>query len=186
MKKRYVLLSVVLFILLIFSIPVYAQGVDIYTNVPRFHIVTLNVNGGGKVCVNSEEINGSYRAERQSRLKYSFIPCEGYRLDRVVYDGNDITLSLKDDFFTSAPLVHDTVMNVTFVKNSDQLYGSDKTDNIFENITDLKTSDKYENNHPFLVETGDLNNNVIYICIASGSLLAIILCILLSKRKSKI
>ncbi len=176
-KKIYVILPVILLTMLVFSFSVYAQDVDIYTNVPQLHTVTINVYGGGKVYMNNSEVNGSYKIKRQSSLKYCFNPCEGYKLDKVIYDSDDVTSDIKGEYFTAVPVVRDTVMNVTFVKNNDE---------IASKIIGIKTDNEYKHNTQFTITTGDTKDNLIYICISTISFIIIILCIIFSNKEFKV
>ncbi|MBQ3929297.1 MAG: hypothetical protein VZR73_17025 [Acutalibacteraceae bacterium] len=112
MKKIAVLLMT---LILLCSIPmtVYADSVRIDTDVPASHSVMVDVTGGtvkadGVVCKDQIAV------ERQKSQLYELVPEKGYQLDKLYYNGQDVTSLVKDNQFVADPIHADGVLKVLF------------------------------------------------------------------------
>ena len=88
--------------------------------------VTLRIGEHGAVQVNGKSYTGdtSIQAPVGTVLTYTFLPDAGYQLSALTYDGDVVTGSVKDGAYAASPLIGNTELKVTFVKQAGPLPAS--------------------------------------------------------------
>ncbi len=122
MRKKNKLLSAllaVLFLLSAMSISAFAAdgsggSTTLTTTIPC--TVTLQVGDHGKVTVNSTDYTGdaSFTAAVGTALTYTFTPNTLYKVDKVIYNGTDVTGELSGNTYTAPALAGNASLSVSF------------------------------------------------------------------------
>ena len=120
MKRQNKLLSAFLAVLLLISaMSVSAFAADggsttLTTTIPC--TVTLQVGDHGKVTVNSTDYTGnaSFTAAVGTALTYTFTPNTLYKVDKVIYNGTDVTGELSGNAYTAPALAGNAALSVSF------------------------------------------------------------------------
>ena len=120
MRKTNKILSVILAVLLLFSaMSVTAFAADggnttLTTTIPC--TVTLQVGDHGKVTVNSTDYTGNagFTAAVGTALTYTFTPNTLYKVDKVIYNGSDVTGELSGNAYTAPALAGNATLSVSF------------------------------------------------------------------------
>lgn len=122
MRKKNKLLSAllaVLFLLSAMSVTAFAAdggggNTTLTTTVPC--TVTLQVGDHGKVTVNSTDYTGdaSFTAAIGTALTYTFTPNTLYKVDKVIYNGTDVTGELSGNTYTAPALAGNASLSVSF------------------------------------------------------------------------
>lgn len=120
MKKILASLSVVILAAVIFCTTVFAQSAEIKTSVPKFHTVTLTVEGCGKIIADGEILDGEILVERLTTEDFILSPDDGHALLQVICDGKDVTELVRDGVFTLEAINHDTELTVIFTAAADE------------------------------------------------------------------
>ena len=130
MRLRKLLAGVgVLCLCAVLFMPVQAQAaeqsngtVTITTEIPDTHTATLLIDGKGTVAVDKETYTAQRQDIRLPRLEetvWVFSPADGYELERVLYNGSNVTSELEDSSYTADGVYEDgTTVEVTFKKGS--------------------------------------------------------------------
>lgn len=120
MRKHNKILSVFLAVLLLFS----AMGVTAFAadggnttltaEIP--FTVTLQVGDHGKVTANSTDYTGnaSFTEAVGTALTYTFTPDTLYKVDKVIYNGTDVTDELSGSTYTAPALAGNSTLSVSF------------------------------------------------------------------------
>ena len=117
MKK----IAVIMLAVLLFCVPCMtasavgssSDSATVTANVPATHRVTF-IFHGGRGEENGIGLNETADYYRQSIHTYHFISDEGKSVDKVLYGDEDVTVQVKDSYFTVPPLVADMVLEVFF------------------------------------------------------------------------
>lgn len=91
----------------------------ITTQVPDTHTAYLNIEGKGSVQIEGQTYTQSQeiKIERLKNIMYTFLNEDGYKLNKVMYNGDDVTAKLVDNKYRAKPVYEDgTTIRVTFVK----------------------------------------------------------------------
>lgn len=125
MKKIICLLGS-LVLLMSVSITAFAAETVLTAEVPNAHTVTVTSEGGrvaldGAVCKDTTEM------ERHKEQSYRIIPDAGKLIDKVLYNGEDVTAQLEKGVFTAPKLVRDAELEVVY-KNAPSAPDSKKYD----------------------------------------------------------
>lgn len=112
MKK---ILSVLLGLVLAcgLSVTAFAGEATISTTVPQRHTVTVEADGG-KVIANNKVCGDTVLIERQKEQIYWIVPNEGKELDKLYYNGEDVTAQMAGSRFTAPALIGDAALRAVF------------------------------------------------------------------------
>ena len=116
-----VLACAILVIVMMGSAALADNDVTISTVVPEANTVEISVASGGKVTVDGTENrtgDSDITRPRGSSITFTIVPDEGYEVDGVFYNGEDITDKIKNGEFDLERLVSDGLLEVTFRKVS--------------------------------------------------------------------
>ena len=124
--KKIICLLCSLFLLMSVSITAFAEETVLTAEVPNAHTVTVTSEGGrvaldGTVCKDAAEV------ERHKEQSYRIIPDAGKLIDKVLYNGEDVTGQLQKGVFTAPKLVRDAKLEVVY-KNAPPAPDSRKYD----------------------------------------------------------
>lgn len=119
MLSKPVMFLMLAVIFLTAAVTVHAESAFINTEVPYSHLVSVDIIGKGTVTAGGSMTDNGFVVERHNRQKYTFTACDGYRLERVIYDGEDITGNITEDIFTADGIDHDICMTVIFTPIAD-------------------------------------------------------------------
>lgn len=125
-----VLAFALLVIVLLGSAAMAEDNANISTVVPESNTVEISVQSGGKVTVDGSENHtgdSDITRPRGSSITFTIVPDEGYEVDSVFYNGEDITDKIKNGEFDIEKLLSDGLLEVTFRKVSPASPGG-KTD----------------------------------------------------------
>lgn len=120
MRKHNKILSVFLAVLLLISaMSVTAFAADGGNTTLTAEIpctVTLQVGDHGKVTVNSTDYTGdaSFTEAVGTALTYTFTPNTLYKVDKVIYNGTDVTSELSGSTYTAPALAGNATLSVSF------------------------------------------------------------------------
>ncbi len=110
-------------LLFCFLIPVsaFAAETTLTTTVPSDISLKIQISGKGSVFVNGKEYKKSKEItlKRSGEILYKIVPNKNYEVKSVLYNGDDMTESLKDGTFSVA-VNGDAVLKVDFVKASER------------------------------------------------------------------
>lgn len=112
MKKLTALLTAIL-LLCGMSTAAFAKEVTIRTTVPKYHTVTI-VAKGGSVAADGTVCGQTVQVERQKVQNWWLLPEGGKVLDKVYYNGEDVTAQVAAGVFTAPALVADAILEVIF------------------------------------------------------------------------
>lgn len=96
-----------------------ASTTIITTQVPETHTAYLNIEGKGSVQIEGQTYTQSQeiKIERLKNIMYTFLNEDGYKLNKVMYNGDDVTAKLVENKYRAKPVYEDgTTISVTFVK----------------------------------------------------------------------
>lgn len=111
--KKIIGFACIVFLLLTLSVPTFAQETVITADVPVSHTVTV-ISDNGKIIIDGKAVSGKQQIERHKKQSYRIIPQEGKQLDKLLYNGEDVTSQVKNSVYTAPPLVHDAVLIATY------------------------------------------------------------------------
>jgi len=118
--KRFIAFIVTLLLLpaLFASAAAAAEEVVLTADVPAKHAVTLDVGEGGAVSVGGTVYTGSGQVDidRHTEAQYTLKPDDGYALERVLYNGEDVSAQVNRGVFTAPPIVAEASLQVSFRK----------------------------------------------------------------------
>ena len=85
---------------------------------PVTYDFAINMNEGGKVICDGQEYTASttIKAEENKQFEISVTPNEGYEIESVFYNGNDLTYDLQNGSYTLPAITDNSVLDVKFVK----------------------------------------------------------------------
>ncbi len=118
MKK---LLSIVVALAMLFCLAIPVFATELTTSVPYEHSVTVTYNEGGYVLVNGRVCpNGAqFNINRFGEIDLSVILENGYHLESVTVNGEDVTEYYADGNLRIADITNDVNVNFTFAKCAD-------------------------------------------------------------------
>ncbi len=107
----------VLLLLSLFSITAFADSggtTTLTTTIPC--TVTLQVGDHGKVTVDGTDYtgNGSFQRDAGTAVTYTFDPNGLYSVDKVIYDGTEVTSELSGNTWTAPALTGNAALSVSF------------------------------------------------------------------------
>lgn len=111
--KKLTALLVSLLLICGMSITVFADGVKISTQVPNFHTVSIEAEGG-RVIVDGQICEDSVHIERQKEQAWWIVPERGKVLSALYYNGEDVTAQVKAGVFTAPALVRNATLEAVF------------------------------------------------------------------------
>lgn len=119
MKKNIKILSSIfasLVLALVISVASFAEGLTTVISVSIPGAVTLQVGNHGKVSLNGTEYTGYVRlpAAGGESYTYTISPSFLYRIDKVIYNGTDVTNSIVDNTFAAPPTTGNDNLSVSF------------------------------------------------------------------------
>mgnify|MGYP004448311097 CR=1 FL=1 len=119
MKKYIKCLSVFLVVLMLLpamSVTALAAGDSTTLTATIPCTITLQVGDHGKVTVGSTDYTGdtSFQEEAGIAVTYTFTPSTLYKVDKVIYNGTDVTDLLADNEYTAPALTGNASLSVTF------------------------------------------------------------------------
>lgn len=119
MKKNIKILSSIfasLVLALVISVSSFAEGLTTVISVSIPGAVTLQVGNHGKVSLNGTEYTGYVRlpAAGGESYTYTISPSLLYRIDKVIYNGTDVTSSVVDNTFAAPPTTGNDNLSVSF------------------------------------------------------------------------
>ena len=112
MKKILCVLCTLL-LLMGMSVPAFAQETVLNAEIPKTHMVTVE-SADGRVALDGVVCKGTAEVERHKEQNYRIIPDDGKVIDRVLYNGEDVTEELVKGVFTAPRLVRDAELVVTY------------------------------------------------------------------------
>lgn len=95
------------------SMTAYAGEAAIRTTVPQRHTVTVEADGG-RVIANNRVCGGTVLIERQKAQTYWIVPDGDRELDRLYYNGEDVTGQMAGSAFTAPALTGDATLKAVF------------------------------------------------------------------------
>ena len=99
-----------------------SSSTTITTQVPETHKATLTIVGKGTVTVNGQTCEGEVshmevKIPRLTETEWKFSPADGYTLEKVLYNGTDVTEKLTDHTYHADPVNEDgTEVKVVFTE----------------------------------------------------------------------
>lgn len=93
--------------------PAAAQETLLTATVPDRHTVTIE-SEGGKVAADNEICTDTLSAERHKEQTYWLLSDPGKTVDKVLYNGVDVTAEVKNSVYTAPRLVRDAVLTVIY------------------------------------------------------------------------
>ena len=102
-----------LFLLIGVSITAFAQDTVLQTEIPNSHTVTVESNGG-RISLEGVVCKAAVSVERHKEQSYRIIPDDGKLVDKVLYNGEDVTDKVIRNVFTAPKLVRDAELSVTY------------------------------------------------------------------------
>ena len=95
------------------SVTALAGEATIRTTVPQRHTVAVEAEGG-KVITNNKVCGDTVLIERQKEQTYWIVPDEGKELDRLYYNGEDVTGQMAGSTFTAPALIGGAALKAVF------------------------------------------------------------------------
>lgn len=97
--------------------PVYAANpdneIELSVAIPEQHTVAMKTAGNGSVeVVDGNQDGSTAKVERHTSQSYKITSNEGYEIDKVIYNGEDVTAQVKDGIFTAPEISGDAVLEV--------------------------------------------------------------------------
>lgn len=110
-------------LLLWMCLPAAAQSgsTTLTTRVPSHVTLQLEICGKGSVTMDGETYSKSAAISlpRHAETPFTVTPRRGYRIDSVLYNGEDVTFQLRSGIFTAPAAQADATLTVIFVRGSD-------------------------------------------------------------------
>ncbi|MGN0470353.1 MAG: carboxypeptidase-like regulatory domain-containing protein [Acutalibacteraceae bacterium] len=103
----------ILMLMLLWSVPSYAQDMSLSLEVPKLHTVTVE-STDGRIVIDGAVANKTQQLERHKEQSYRIIPDDGKRLDKLFYNGEDVTEQVKKGVFTAPALIRDSKLEAVF------------------------------------------------------------------------
>lgn len=168
MKRRLIMFCYAFLICVVLSLSVSAEEISLMTIVPDSHEVFISVVGDGFVKADNDRIiHGKLTVRHQKAQEYCFISEGGYKLEKLFYNGKDVTAQVIEDRFIAAPLTSDSRMTVYFTKSM----GPEK------DVSSVSPDDDF-----FL--TGESERSAVFIVIFLVSFGAIAACLIIRKKRA--
>ena len=110
-----------------------SSSTTITTQVPETHKATLTIAGKGTVTVNGQTCEGEVshmevKIPRLAETEWKFSPADGYTIEKVLYNGTDVTEELADYTYRADPVNEDgTEVKVVFTEKTSGTTGSDSS-----------------------------------------------------------
>ena len=111
--KKVVALLLALVLACGLSVTAFAGEATIRTTVPDRHTVTVEADGG-KVIANNKVCGDTVLIERQTEQTWWIVPNEGKELDKLYYNGEDVTGQMAGSTFTAPALIGDATLKAVF------------------------------------------------------------------------
>lgn len=111
--QRLVTLLLSLLFLCGFGVTAAAEETTVFTEVPAYHTVTLEADGG-KVVADNRVCGAAVQIERQKEQTYWIIPDADQMLSTLYYNGEDVTAQVRLGVFTAPSLVNDATLEAVF------------------------------------------------------------------------
>lgn len=117
--KKVISIVVAIAMMLVMCVP--AFGMELTTDVPYEHSVTITYNEGGQILVEGRACpnNAQFNIDRFGEIDLSVILESGYHLESVTVNGVDVTQYYKDGNVRLSNITEDVRINFTFEKCSD-------------------------------------------------------------------
>lgn len=120
-RKKKVSLLLLLAVLCIACMPLtaFAHETTLTTTVPSQCPMKIEIVGNGKVEVEGTSYTETsiVQVKRHTETEFVFIPDEGYMLQAVSYDGEDVLSKIHNDTLVLPEVSEDSVLKVVFVSN---------------------------------------------------------------------
>ena len=120
-RKKKVSLLLLLAVLCIACMPLtaFAHETTLTTTVPSQCPMKIEIVGNGKVEVEGTSYTETsiVQVKRHTETEFVFIPDEGYMLQAVSYDGEDVLAKIHNDTLVLPEVSEDSVLKVVFVSN---------------------------------------------------------------------
>ena len=117
MKKLTIMLLALLLLwvscLTVFAEAPQQKGAAISTTVPAYCEVTF-LSSGGRIEVNGRAVHERESFDRRTEQTLHILSDEGKEIEQVLFGGEDVTSQVRDGYFTTPPLVTDTVIEVLY------------------------------------------------------------------------
>lgn len=98
------------------SVTALAGEATIRTTIPQRHTVTVEA-AGGRVIANNKVCGDTVLMERQKEQTYWVVPDEGKKLDRLYYNGEDVTDQMAGSTFTAPTLIGDATLKAAYTED---------------------------------------------------------------------
>lgn len=112
MKKLINVLCAVIMMLTV-SVTAFAEETKLTAQVPYSHTVDI-ISNGGRIVLDGIISNGKVQVERHKEQTYRIIPYEGKRLQKLTYNGEDVTNQIKKGVFTASKLVRNAELEAIY------------------------------------------------------------------------
>ena len=120
-RKKRISLLLVLAVLCIACMPLtaFAHETTLTTTVPSQCPMKIEIIGNGKVEVEGTSYTETsiIQVKRHTETEFVLIPDEGYMLQAVSYDGEDVLSQIHNDTLVLPEVREDAVLKVVFVSN---------------------------------------------------------------------
>lgn len=120
-RKKRILLLLLLAVLCIACMPLtaLAHETTLTTTVPSQCPMKIEIIGNGKVDVEGVSYTETsiVQVKRHTETEFVIIPDEGYMLQAVSYDGEDVLSKMNDNTLVLPEVSEDAVLKVVFVSN---------------------------------------------------------------------
>ena len=151
--KKIIGFACIVFLLLTLSVPTFAQETVITADVPESHTVNVIISNNGKIVLDDgKAVFGKQQIERHKKQRYRIIPKEGKQLDKLLYNGEDVTSQVKNGVYIAPALVHDAVLVATY-KDVD-VPQTNENKQSSQNQSNSQSSE-VQSSQPSLLPTGD-------------------------------
>lgn len=179
--KKIIGFACIVFLLLTLSVPTFAQETVITADVPESHTVNVIISNNGKIVLDDgKAVFGKQQIERHKKQRYRIIPKEGKQLDKLLYNGEDVTSQVKNGVYIAPALVHDAVLVATY-KDVD-VPQTNENKQSSQNQSNSQSSE-VQSSQPSLLPTGD--NSIYYLLIFCLSMLVLYVFSLFLSTKNK-
>ncbi len=112
MKKLLCFLCTLL-LLMSTGITAFAEETVLTADIPNTHMVTVK-SDHGRVALDGAVCEGRAEVERHREQSYRIIPNAGKQIDKVLYNGEDVTDQVIKSVFTAPKLVRDAELEVVY------------------------------------------------------------------------
>lgn len=117
MKKIIIILLAILLLwvtcLTVFAKSPEQKGAAISTTVPAYCEVTF-LSSGGRIEANGRAVHERESFERRTKQTFHILCDEGKEIEKVLFGGKDVISLVSGGYFTTPPLVTDTVIEVLY------------------------------------------------------------------------